>query len=164
MLSLKKTLKGKLKAAKKVAILGIGSDLRSDDAAGLLVAEQLGRQGRVKRGIKYRVFVGATAPENLSGEIKKFCPTHLIVIDSADFGKPAGKIRLIELKELDGISFCTHRLPLKIMIDYLAQSINCATIVIGIQPKKISFGSQCSKEVEKASKQLSGIIKEILKG
>ena len=34
-------IKKKLENAKKVAVIGIGSELRSDDAAGLLVAEKL---------------------------------------------------------------------------------------------------------------------------
>ena len=41
MPNLKTILKKKLKDAKKIAVLGIGSALRSDDAAGLLVAEEL---------------------------------------------------------------------------------------------------------------------------
>ncbi len=164
MLSLKKTLKSKLKEAKRVAILGVGSDLRGDDAAGILVAGRFAGQGsKVKQRLKYRIFIGATAPENLSGQIKRFNPTHLVIIDAADLGKPAGQVRLIERQELDGISFCTHRLPLKVMVDYLVQSINCAAIIIGIQPKTISFGSRPSKAVEKAVAKVYSMIKEVLR-
>jgi hydrogenase 3 maturation protease len=164
MLSLKKTLKSKLKDARRVAILGVGSDLRGDDAAGILVAGQFARQAsKAGQRLKYRIFIGGTAPENLSGQIKRFNPTHLVIIDSADLGKPAGHVRLIERQELDGISFCTHRLPLKVMVDYLAQAINCAAIIIGIQPKTISFGSQPSKAVEKAAAKVYMMLKETLR-
>lgn len=165
MLSLKKALENKLKAAKKIAILGVGSDLRGDDAAGVLVAAHLNRhRPKAKPSLKYRVFIGATAPENFTGQIKKFKPTHLIVIDSADFSKQPGMVKIIEVEELSGVSFCTHRLPLKIMIDYLAHAINCNAVVIGIQPKEVNFGSQMSKQVDKAVEQISGILKAILKG
>jgi hydrogenase 3 maturation protease len=163
MLSLKKTLKSKLKDARRVAILGVGSDLRGDDVAGILVAEQFSKQRpKVNQRVKVRVFIGATAPENLSGQIKKFNPTHLVIVDSADLDKLAGQVRLIERQELDGISFCTHRLPLKVMVDYLTQSIGCATIIIGIQPKTISFGSRPSKVVERAAAKVYSMIKEVL--
>ena len=165
MLSLKKALKSRLKEARRVAILGVGSDLRGDDVAGVLVAERFSRQDlKAGQRLRKKVFIGATAPENLSGQIKRFNPTHLVIIDSADFGKPAGRVRLIERQELDGITFCTHRLPLKIMVDYLAQAINCAAIIIGIQPKTISFGSLPSKEVEKAVGKVYSMVKEALKG
>ncbi len=165
MLSLKKILKSKLKDARRVAILGVGSDLRGDDCAGILVAEQFSKQRlKLDQRLKNRVFIGATAPENLSGQIKRFNPTHLVIVDSADLGKPADRVRLIERQELDGVSFCTHRLPLKIMVDYLAQSIGCATIIIGIQPKTINFGSRPSKAVERAAAKVYSMLKEILKG
>lgn len=164
MLSLKKTLKSKLKEARRVAILGVGSDLRGDDAAGILVAEQFSKYRlKLDQRLKNRVFIGATAPENLSGQIKRFNPTHLVIIDSADLGKAAGQIRLIERQELDGVSFCTHRLPLKVMVDYLVQSIGCATIIIGIQPKTIKFGSRPSKAVERAVGKVYSMLKEALR-
>ena len=44
MPNLEKFLKNRLKEASRVAILAIGSEFRSDDAAGLLVAENLKKQ------------------------------------------------------------------------------------------------------------------------
>jgi len=163
--SLKTALKNKLQGAKRIAVLGVGSDLRADDAAGLLVAGELERAClEPDNRAQLKVFLGNTAPENLTGEIKKFCPTHIIIIDAADGQKEAGAVTLIDPDKTGGIPFCTHQLPLKIIADYLVKSLRCKVIVIGIQPKAFDFGASPSKEVIKSAKDISFIIKEIVKG
>ena len=83
MPNLEKFLKNRLKEASRVAILAIGSEFRGDDAAGLLVAENLKKLLKVSSR-KFKVFIGATAPENLTGDIKRFNPSHILLVDSID--------------------------------------------------------------------------------
>jgi len=158
MANLKTILKQKLKDAKRIAVLGIGSELRADDAAGLLVAEEL----KKIKNLKLKVFLGSTAPENFTGEIIKFKPTHILIVDSVDTDQKPGFILLINPEEVGGVSFSTHMLPVKMMVDYLLASLECEIIIIGIQPKVLLFGETISKEVKKSTKQISGVIKQIL--
>lgn len=163
-MNLKTTLRERLDQAVRIAFLGIGSELRGDDACGILVAESLKaciRKSPLSR--KFKVFIGGTAPENITGEIKRFNPTHLVLIDAADLGKRAGQIRLINPEEAGGVSFCTHQLPIKIMVDYLTQSLGCTITIIGIQPKKIDFGVPVSRQVQAAVRSVSGALKEIIR-
>ncbi len=160
MQNLKKQLKNRLGDAKKVAALGVGSELISDDAAGMLVVRQLKDLFRPKKNKNFRVFLGHSAPENLTGEIKKFCPTHLLIIDAADFGAKAGSIHFIDPEDIGGISFSTHRLPTKILVDYLKKELNCKISVIGIQPKALLFCAPVSEEIKEAAEKLSLAIKE----
>jgi len=141
-------LKQKLKDADKVAILGIGSYLRGDDAAGIIACEQI----KKKHGesSKVNVLIGATAPENLTGEIINLNPSHLIIVDSADLNLQPGQISIINPQEIEGPSFSTHSLPLKVMMDYLHQFCDCEFIFIGIQPKNIEMKSELSKELKQA--------------
>lgn len=163
MQNLKKTLKTSLKAATKVAVIGIGSDLRSDDAAGDLVARKLKILCQKKcRNPRLKIFLGATAPENLTGEIRKFKPSHIVLVDTAQMKKRSGTVQLLSLKQIEGITFSTHRLPTKIMVDYLAQSLECRVIIIGIQPKSIEFGKVISAQVKKSITQLAGILKDAI--
>lgn len=164
MVTLKTALKDRLRNAKKIALLGVGSELRGDDAAGILVAAHLRKtcQKNIKQQ-RFKVFLGATAPENLTGQIKSFKPSCLIIVDSADLGKKAGAVKLINPAEVEGFSFCTHRLPLKIMADYLIKSLACEILIIGIQPGRLDFASRPSKAVEKSVKLVGGIIRDILK-
>ena len=158
MQNLKTTLNKNLKGAKKIAILGVGSSLRSDDAAGLLVAEKL---NKIKNP-KLKVFLGSTAPENLTGEIIKYEPSHIIIIDSVDMDQKPGSILLVNPQEVDGISFYSHMLPIKMTIDYLLESIKCEIIIIGIQPKSLEFSETVSNEVRKSTKQIADVIRQIL--
>ena len=163
MQNLAQILKKSLKSAKRVGILGIGSDLRGDDVAGVLTASQIKKTiGRKKTSPEVRIFIGDTAPENLTGEIRRFQPTHLIIIDSADFDSKPGAIKLIDAKDIGGTSFCTHMLPTTVLTDYLLQSFKFEMITIGIQPKTLEVDAKPSKETLAAAKQLSSTIGKLL--
>jgi len=158
MQNLQIILKKKLKNAKKVAVIGIGSELRSDDAAGLLVAKEL-QKSKIP---KLKVFLGATAPENLTGEIIKYKPSHIIIIDTAEMDQKPGSTLLINPEEAGGISFSSHMLPIKMMVDYLSESLKSEILIIGIQPKTLMFGENVSKEVKRSVKKISDLIQKIL--
>ena len=164
MIKLNDALKNKLKEAHRVGVLGIGSEFRGDDAAGIMVAERLikyySRNKKIQEKIK--VFIGSTAPENVTGEIKRFRPEHLIIIDSANMGKPVGAMEIIEPGDVEGFSFCTHSLPLKTMAIYLISEIGCKITIIGIQPKTIHFGSKVSDKVVSSVKKLANSIQASL--
>lgn len=165
MFTLKAALKKRLNNATRIALIGVGSEFRGDDIAGLLVVRQLKEQCRKirpQRKLKFKAFIGSTAPENLSAEIKRFKPSHVIIVDAADMAKRPGAAQLIRPEESGGFSFCTHKLPLGILADYLIQSLGCEIIIIGIQPKALDFGSRFSKQVEKSAGAISRIVREII--
>ena len=156
-----------------MAILGVGSEFRGDDAAGMLVAEKIEKMSgpRAHRGagtekkVVLKIFLGATAPENLTGEIIKFKPTHLIIVDTADIKEKPGTILLLKEEDLgEGISFSTHKLPPKVMMDYFNKTLKCAIFVLGIQPKSLKFGMAVSKEVRSSVKEVSDAIIAVIKG
>ena len=171
-------LKQKLHNAQRVAVLCVGSELRGDDVVGLLTAQQIekaitkqttsshstrpDKSGLAQGKPEVRIFIGETAPENLTGEIKKFQPTHLIIIDAAELNKEPGHIEIMEPGTIGGTSFCTHSLPLKIVIGYLLESLKFQAIIIGIQPKTLVFGAQPTKEVVAAAKKLAKTITKLL--
>jgi len=138
----------KLNSASLVLVLGVGSDLRGDDAAGLLVVEELSKFQHPK----LKVLSGGSAPENLTGEIKRLKPSHLVIVDAAAIGRPPGEIRLLTPDQIGGISFSTHALPLKVMIGFILEDHPCEVLIIAIQPKHLSFGAEVSQEVKEAAK------------
>jgi hydrogenase 3 maturation protease len=149
-------LKVRLKGAKKIAVLGVGSDLRGDDAAGILVAESI-----IKKTKKIKVFLGFTAPENLSGEIVRFKPSHIVIVDTADIKQKPGTVLLLNAGDLaDGASFSTHKLPPKVMMDYFSKKLKCKIFILGIQPKSVKFDAAVSKEVKNSVKEVSAAIIE----
>jgi len=139
--------------------MGIGAVDKADDGAGLIVAKKV-EAGLKKRRTKQKVqiLLGCTAPENFTGVINKFKPNHLILVDCADISETPGTISFIEPENVGGISFSTHMLPLKIMVDYIQQSIKCKVIILGIQPKDIAYGAKMTPEIKKAAGELSAAI------
>ena len=164
--NLKTFLSRQLSSAKRIAILGIGSELRQDDAAGMLALRGIGRSLKKdpKTAKKVRLFLGETAPENLTGEIKKYRPTHLILIDTIEMNEKPGTILVVDPERIaDGASFSTHKLPAKVLIDYLAKSFKSTVTIIGIQPKGLDFGKPPSKDVKAAVKEVVRAIRFAVK-
>ena len=142
MPSLEKFLKNRTKEASRIALLAIGSEFRGDDAAGLLVAENLKKLLKAPSR-KFKIFIGATAPENLTGDIKRFNPSHILLVDSVDFNDKPGSILVLSPRDIgDGVSFSTHKMPAKVLMQYFSNSFVCDPILIGIQPVSIDFGKK----------------------
>ena len=166
-------LKKRLERAERIAVLAIGSRLRGDDAAGLLAAEELSRLiaspavgrpssvvGRPSSVVK--IFMGETTPENLTGEIKRFKPTHLIVMDAADIDEDPGEFRLLDSERVAGMSASTHNLPVRLVTDYLRKCVGCEAVIIGIQPQSCGFGQAVSREVAAGAKRTARALAEAL--
>ena len=164
MRTLRKLIRNRISGAGRIAVLGIGSDLRADDVSGMLAARTLKTSLlKKKRSIPIKVFFGATAPENLTGEIKRFRPSQLIIIDTIDAGKKAGSIYTFKPEEISGgASFSTHKMPAKILVDYLVNSCGCQATIIGIQPKTVKFGESVSGSVKVAAEKVAGMLAEAM--
>jgi len=155
-LDLKAELTSRLKGATKVVLLGVGSDLRGDDAAGMLVAEQLSNIPTLS------VLLGGTAPENLTGEIKKSRPSHLLIVDAADMKAEPGTVKLLTPEEIGGFSFSTHALPLKVMVDFILADCPCAVMIIAVQPANVHFGAPVHPAVKAAVDSVVDALKAAL--
>ena len=134
----------------------MGSELRGDDIAGVWVGEEL-RNHLIRLGAtSIQVFMGGTAPENLTGEIGRFLhgadvrASHIALVDAAEMELKPGRIALLTPEKIGGISFSTHRLPLSILVRYFEEMLHCGVTVVGIQPANTAFGAQPAPAVRKA--------------
>jgi len=108
-----------------------------------------------------KLFSCGVTPENYTGEIKRFKPSHILIVDALDMAKEAGEISIIDAKKKSvNVSFSTHGLPIKMLMDYLTQSLGCRIVSIGIQPESIEFGLPVSDKAAKAIKNISHLIIE----
>lgn len=162
MLDLKTSLKNKLSGSTKIAVLGIGSELMGDDALGVLIARELETFANERGLSSFKAFIGGASPESITGEIKRFKPTHLIIIDAAEIDEQPGAVRLIDADHVCGVSFSTHRLPTKILCDYLVGDIGCKIMIIGVQPGHMHFCEPVSKEITRVIKDVSKVLSEII--
>lgn len=135
------------RADARIAIVGIGNTLRSDDAAGILIARRL-MESRFLRDLDSVTVIDAGhAPENSTAQLRRFAPDIVLLVDAADMGEQPGIIRLIEMEEIEGLSASTHSLPLSMLSRYLNWELKCEVILLGIQPESIDVGEMVSNSV-----------------
>lgn len=154
-LDLHSLLSEKLTGARRIAVVGVGSELKADDAAGIIAARHCEKECAAD---SFKVMYGYTAPENITGEIRAFAPTHLIIIDAADISETPGAIAFIDQNTIEGISFSTHMMPLNILMEYIASETPCTIIVVGIQPATLLFGAPVTPTVSAAAIELGTAI------
>jgi hydrogenase 3 maturation protease len=155
----------------RIAILGIGHELRGDDAAGLAVARRLVEQRNaycvmrngqqdtthyVLRTTYYDCLVldGGPAPENQTGALRHFRPDLVVMVDAAQMDMPPGTVAWLDMAQIDGVSAVTHLLPLNMLARYLDHELGCAVGMIGIQPAQTEMLAELSGVVETAVNQI----------
>lgn len=158
--NLQQELQSKLTGFSKLAILGVGSELRGDDVVGLLTTQLIGRN--IQNHPHVKTILASTAPENFTGEIRQFAPSHLLVIDAAELQKEPGSVELVPLPKVVGSASSTHALPLSIMLHYLQQDMDLTILLLGIQPAQTIVGAAVSSEVKKAARDLAKMIGEMV--
>jgi len=135
-------------ACSKIAILGIGNELRSDDAVGLAVVDRLSSFFDDPSVV---VLNCQNSPENFTGYLKRVKPTCVVLVDAADFGALPGDAHIFQLNDLEGSSVSTHKASLLALGEYLHTEMNCNIFVIGIQPANCDFGDGLSPVARRAS-------------
>jgi len=146
------------RGAAAVVVLGVGSELRSDDAAGLHVAAALA--AAALPGV--HAIEAGPVPENCTPEIRRIRPAHLIIVDCADMGREPGTVGVFAPSEIAGVSFGTHGLPLSVLADYVRTETGCTVAVLGIQPASVEFGETVSPAVEAAVAEAVALLHEFL--
>jgi hydrogenase 3 maturation protease len=134
----------------RIAILGVGNQFRCDDGAGVLLARALSEREWTRDTDHVLVIEAGHAPENTTGELRKFAPDLVLIIDAADMGEEPGTIQWVPAESIDGISASTHSLPLSMLARYLTLELNCTVTLLGIQPGSNDVGEQVSPEVLQA--------------
>ena len=131
-------------------MLGVGNPLRSDDAAGLLIARALSNRECAADTDRILIIEAGQAPENRTGELRKFAPDLVLIIDAAEMGEKPGTIQWISEEDIDGMSASTHSLPLSMLAHYLKLELNCTVKLLGIQAGSNEVGENVSAEVLRA--------------
>lgn len=137
----------------KIAFLGVGSPLRTDDNVGNRIVAALSEKLQAHSGQEFRFYQGESAPENFTGAIRDYKPDLLIIFDAAELGKPPGAFLIIPPERIEGMSFASHVLPLKIICNYLKTTVECEIIIVGIQPQSVVFGESLSATIQEAMDQ-----------
>jgi hydrogenase 3 maturation protease len=136
----------------RVAVLGIGNELRRDDGAGIVVARAL--RSLVSANSRLLVIDAGPVPENFTGQLRRFEPSLVLIVDAAQLGELAGAVRCVSWQRSSGFSASTHSLPLHVLAGYLTAELGCEVLLLGIQPADIATGARLSAIVERSVEHL----------
>ena len=134
--------------------------MRSDDAAGMLVARALSPRAADTEHVL--IVEAGHAPENNTAELRRFAPNLVLLVDAADMGKAPGTVAWIAEDEIDGMSASTHSLPLSMMTKYLTLELGCKVMLLGIQAASNDVGEEVSAEVLEAVKEIVNGLDEVI--
>ena len=143
----------------KVTILGIGSEIRSDDAVGLKVVEHLSEM----KLDNVQLINAGTVPESFTGQIREYAPTHVLMVDAAHIEEEPGESRIIPTQLICDVCLSTHKLPLTVLTNYLDKTLGAKVGLVGIQPLSILFGEELSPQLVKAALDVAETINKALK-
>ncbi|HNR89257.1 MAG TPA: hydrogenase maturation protease [Spirochaetota bacterium] len=147
--------------ADTTCIVGIGNYLRSDDAVGLEIVDELKDCARSER---VSVINAEDVMESFLGDIRGTGARNVIIIDAVSSVSEPGNVvfgRLDDFDELIG-GYSTHKLALKLACQTLADAGQRVYLLgIGIMTNEIGVG--LSANVRRTADTLAGILAHIIK-
>ncbi|MFW6040442.1 MAG: hydrogenase maturation peptidase HycI [Thermoplasmatota archaeon] len=135
----------------KKLLLGVGNDIRGDDAVGELIAREFEEDG-------WESVDCGSVPENYIIMIEEGEYELVVIVDAAKMNLEPGEIRIVPRKNLGIFTMSTHALPLSLVIDFLEDKTE-RVVLIGVQPKDMSLKEGISFEVRKAKDKLLSLLK-----
>ena len=137
----------------RVAVVGVGNEMKGDDAAGVRVVRELSERMPATPGVL--LINAGQAPENFTGPLRRFRPDLVIEVDAADQGAEPGAVAWVDWREADGLSASTHTLPPSVLASFLTADLGCQVALIGIQPLSLELRPALSAPVERAVADLA---------
>jgi hydrogenase 3 maturation protease len=142
----------------RVAIVGMGHELRGDDAAGLAVARAL--QATLGGDERVLAIDAGPAPESQTGPLRRFRPDVVLFVDAAQMDESPGVIRWLPVHETSGLSASTHTYPLDVLATFLTGELACEVALIGIQPAEDNISAPLTPQVAEAVSAIVSVLAE----
>ena len=145
---------------KKLIVLGVGNELKSDDGVGPFIIKKLLAENIENDNL---LFINAeTVPENFTGKIRKENPSHVIIVDACLMGCQPGEIKIVDKEDFANIGISTHSMSLSYFVKYLEKDNDFKVIFVGIEPETMDWGENPTENVEKTAFEFIEILKGII--
>jgi hydrogenase 3 maturation protease len=139
-----------LKPSRRLLFIGVGNVLKRDDGVGVIISKGIiERPGILSLTVEVSI-------ENYIGKINSLEPGEIVIIDCMELGSSPGAYRLMELENVEDITFNTHNISLGKLGDFF----HYPTYVLGIQPESVQFGDALSLPVRDTAMQIVNMINQ----
>ena len=132
-------------------LLGVGNDIRGDDAIGEIVVREL-------ESDEWDKIDCGSVPENHITLIEEDEYDIVVIVDAAKMNLEPGEIRMVPRKHLGVFTMSTHALPLSTVMDFLERKVD-EVYLIGIQPKDMSLKEGMTVELQEAKDRIIKLLK-----
>jgi hydrogenase maturation protease len=143
----------------RVAVLGIGNLIYSDDGAGVAALHRLAQDARLPPGV--RLVDGSLSGLDTAARIGR--TSRLLILDAVDVGAAPGTVVRMTAEELAGLPASpeVHRLGLADLLSVLrlTDRMPAEVVLLGIQPASIAIGTFLSPTAERG---VEGLVAESL--
>lgn len=134
---------------KDTVIMGIGSDIKSDDRIGVYVTEEL------EKNENLNVITAGQTPEHWIGFIARKNYRKILICDAVTFEGETGEIRVFSLDEIARRFGLTHSSSLHLFANYLSTEGSVEEILIlAVQPESVDVGEKLSSPVKKSADRI----------
>lgn len=144
----------------RVAVMGVGNELKGDDALGVHVARAL--MPRVHASERLLVIEAGLAPENFCGLLRRFKPDVIILIDAVHMDARPGTVQSLNLDSAVRAGLSTHNASFHMLVEYLQAELGCEFLVLGVQAAGYSFEAPLSPLVEASIDALAQQLADML--
>ncbi|MFW6047771.1 MAG: hydrogenase 3 maturation endopeptidase HyCI [Candidatus Natronoplasma sp.] len=127
-------------------LLGVGNDIRGDDAVGELVVREFDSD-------EWDMIDCGSVPENHITLIEEDQYDLVVIVDAAKMNLEPGAIRIVPREHLGVFTMSTHALPLSTVMDFLGRKVK-QVYLIGIQPKDMSLKEGMTTELQEAKERM----------
>jgi hydrogenase 3 maturation protease len=143
-------------AGKRILVLGVGNELRGDDAVGSLVAADLAALGDER----FESVPVGIAIENASHLPVRRQADLVVLIDAAVMAKERLRAwRVMPVDSLDTFCHTTHSIPLSLIVQYWQKERpGLEVCFVGIGLRGNEFAAAPSPEVARAREEIVGVI------
>jgi len=147
-----------LKDATRVVVIGMGNELRGDDAVGLEIVRNL----KNHQSPRLTVYEGHMTPEAFIAPACSLKPSHLLIIDAAELKRRPGTWRLLSREEIQTGLFTTHYLPATAVADELSHRCGTKVAFLGVQPKSREITFSRSPECIHAAQGIATLLRKLV--
>jgi hydrogenase maturation protease len=138
----------------RIALLGLGNLMRTDDAVGMLTLRELEDCGRLPPYV--RIIEGGTLGLDLLESLRGI--SHLLVLDAVDTGVVPGTLSRFEGQEIDNlpVSKSVHLLGFSDLMCALRliDAAPAEVVLLGVQPASTDWGTVLTPDVFPAQQTL----------
>jgi len=140
-----------------VHLVGVGNELKTDDAAGLEIASSLRARLGASPEPGVRIHAGTPMPERLLSKLASE-EGRIFVFDAVEVSAEPGAVVFRSMADTKYGFFGTHNIPLKLVPGLKERLGDC--FLVGVQPTSLEVGLGLSEPVRESVKEIVAVVAE----